>query len=728
MDPMAAIRQTFFQECDEQLTELESGLLRIDAGDRDPETINAVFRAVHSIKGGASAFGFDDLVDFVHVFETTLDLLRSQKIEPTQPVTACLLRASDVVADLVAGARDGAPVDKDKVAAGKAELAALVEAADGGGGDESCEGVYDDLSFEPVSIGLDDIFGEIEEEASQFLYTIEFKPRASLYANGNEAIRLLRQLKELGSLEVECNLGDLPFLEEFDPEGAYFSWTVRLQADQDCAAAIHSVFEFVEFDCDISISESMTTTPAPAPEAVPDALIAAPEYVEIDQLLAPTPVVVPPAALAPAPAATAPVETAAPAQADARKAEASNTQAQATIRVDLDKVDRLINLVGELVINQAVLSQRVTEAGLSRASSVMIALDELEQLTRDIQDSVMAIRAQPVKPIFQRMSRVVREVAAMTKKSVRLVTEGESTEVDKTVVERLTDPLTHMIRNAVDHGIELAEERIAAGKPEEGTLRLAAMHRSGRVIIELSDDGAGINRKRVRQIAIDKGLISAEAPLTDEEIDNLIFAPGFSTAQVASAISGRGVGMDVVKRAVQSLGGRISIASRPGFGSTFSLSLPLTLAVLDGMVVSIGDQTFVIPLTAIVETMQPKKEAVHLIGSGTRLIRSRDSFIPLVDIGSILHNRPSQVDPSMQVALLTESESGGRCALLVDEIQGQRQVVIKSLEANYGRVFGIAAGTILGDGRVALIVDVDGIINSLRSESEQIESAGLAAE
>jgi len=384
-------------------------------------------------------------------------------------------------------------------------------------------------------------------------------------------------------------------------------------------------------------------------------------------------------------------------------------------------------LVGELVINQAVLSQRVSEAGLSRASSVAIGLEELEQLTRDIQDSVMAIRAQPVKPIFQRMSRTVRETAAITHKSVRLMVDGEGTEVDKTVIERLTDPLTHMIRNAIDHGIESPEARIAAGKPEEGTLKLSAMHRSGRIVIEVSDDGAGINRRRVRDIAVSKGLIPENASLSDEEIDGLIFLPGFSTNSTASSISGRGVGMDVVKRAIQALGGRIAISSREGHGSTFSMSLPLTLAVLDGMVVTVANQTLIIPLTAIVETLQPRIENVHSLGVGVRVIGNRNSFLPLIDVGFVLRYRVEEIDPKTQVALVVESENGEKCALLVDAIQGQRQVVIKSLEENYGRVQGVAAATILGDGRVALIIDVDAMVNLLRSETSA-DVALMAAE
>jgi len=723
MDPMAAIKQTFFQECEEQLSELESGLLRMEDGDHDPETINAVFRAVHSIKGGAGAFGFDDLVEFVHVFETTLDLLRSKTLEPTPAIIKTLLRASDILSDLVRAAREGGPVNNDDVAAIKDELAALCKAS---GGDDVAGGItFEDLGFSPVLIDLDALFSEEEIASSANVYIIKFKPNPSLYAKANETIRLFRQLRELGEMTVECDTSEIPFLTEVDPEGAYLSWTMHLKTEA-LEDKIREIFEFVEWDCELSISSSDVDTllnehyDALTPADADPSPVAAPVARATEVQPAPAA-----AAAKSAPAA----QTDAAANGDAKKNDHNAaSQPQATIRVDLDKVDRLINLVGELVINQAVLSQRVSEAGLSRASSVMIGLDELEQLTRDIQDSVMAIRAQPVKPIFQRMSRIVREVAAMTGKEVRLVVDGENTEVDKTVIERLTDPLTHMIRNAVDHGIEKAENRLAAGKPEEGTLKLAAMHRSGRIVIEVGDDGGGINRPRVRQIAISKGLIPEDAQLTDEEIDNLIFLPGFSTNETASAISGRGVGMDVVKRAIQQLGGRISISSRPGLGSTFSMSLPLTLAVLDGMVVTVAKQTLVVPLTAIIETLQPKQENVHALGTGVRVIKNRNSFIPLIDVGSMLRYRSEDIDPTTQVALLIESESSSKCALLVDAIQGQRQVVIKSLETNYGHVHGIAAATILGDGRVALIVDVDAIVTGVKSDSVGSDIPMMAAE
>jgi two-component system chemotaxis sensor kinase CheA len=358
--------------------------------------------------------------------------------------------------------------------------------------------------------------------------------------------------------------------------------------------------------------------------------------------------------------------------------------------VDLERVDRLIDLVGELVINQAMLSQRVMEAGFARASGVAMGLDELEQLTREIQDSVMAIRAQPVKSVFQRMPRLVREVANMTGKQARLVMDGENTEVDKTVIERLADPITHMLRNAIDHGLESPEERKAAGKNPEGVVRLAALHRSGRIVIEVQDDGKGINRERVLSIAVKKGLISPDLQLTDEEI------------------------MDVVKRSVQALGGRISITSRPGLGSTFTLSLPLTLAVLDGMVVDVAGETLVIPLACIVESLRPKAEEIRPLGPSGHVLAVRDSFVPLIDVGLTLKYRDRSPAATEGVVLLVEGEDGSRAALVADAIHGQRQVVIKSLEQNYQQVEGVAAATILGDGRVALILDVDAVINLRR--------------
>jgi two-component system chemotaxis sensor kinase CheA len=375
-----------------------------------------------------------------------------------------------------------------------------------------------------------------------------------------------------------------------------------------------------------------------------------------------------------------------------------------TIRVDLDKLDRLVNLVGELVITQAMLAQRLSQHGLAATPE----LTSLEHLTRELQESAMSIRAQPMKTVFNRVPRIIRELEADTGKRVRLQLEGEMTEVDKTVVERLGDPLTHLIRNAIDHGLETPEERVAAGKPEEGLLRVAAEHRSGRIVITVADDGRGIDRERVRAKAIERGIIAPDATMSDDDVDNLIFAPGFSTAEKVSNISGRGVGMDVVRRSVQALGGRIGVESRFGKGTSFSLSLPLTLAVLDGMIVKVGDQTYVIPVGSVVESLRGSAEHLTYIGDGAALLDVRGQQLPVLPVGNWAGMR-GDVDPADTVMIVVESDSG-QAVLMVDTIEDQRQVVVKSLEANYQSIPGVAGATILGDGRVALILDADGVI------------------
>ncbi|WP_426024381.1 chemotaxis protein CheA [Brevundimonas sp. PWP3-1b1] len=733
MDAFEAIKATFFQECDELLADLEAKLMLLEQGQTDLETINAVFRAVHSVKGGAGAFGLEALVRFAHVFETLMDELRAGR-KPCDTITIkTLLRASDVLADHIQAAQGLIPqVDEGRSAALVAELEMLTH---GGEAPPAVEDEDDDFGFMPMAFDmpLDDPVAAPEPEPEAVGWRIVFKPMGRMYANANETGLLLRELGRLGPTTVVLDDSETPALDALSVEDGCLTWTVDLDAAVE-EAVVREVFDFVESDCELTITPLGATLGGASDmsatfEDEPAAVLPAGDDLDIAALLAkaggavvdtpsaaipfaafepePAPVVAAPvAAPAPAPAVSAPPPAAAPMAA-----------APVTIRVDLDRVDRLINVVGELVIQQAMLSQRVLESGLARSSGIALGLEDLELLTREIQDSVMAIRAQPVKSVFQRMPRLVREVADMVSKQVRLVTVGEDTEVDKTVVERLAEPITHMLRNAIDHGLETPDERIAAGKSAEGTVRLAALHRSGRIVIEISDDGRGINRERVKKIAIDKGLIAADAPLTDEQIDNLIFAPGFSTAAVVSDISGRGVGMDVVKRSIQALGGRISISSVPGKGSTFTLSLPLTLAVLDGMVVAAAEQTLIAPLPTIVESLTPQAADLHFVGGVDPVIRFRDRFLPLIDVALIMGFREQPMNPTDGVAVVVETESGQQAALLFDAIQGQRQVVIKSLETNYQQVEGVAAATILGDGRVALILDVDVIVTDMRRKS-----------
>ena len=697
MDPMEEIRATFFIECDELLEALEADLLLWEEGENDDETINSIFRAIHSIKGGAGAFALEDLVRFAHSYETTLDEVRSGRIEGTPDSIRLFLRAKDVLADLVRAARDGTDFDTTVSEQIITDLNALTGKDESDAGDDDG---FDDGGFEPVALDfglpLDD-----DEGSANTTYRIDFFPFPALYANGNEAVRLLAELNGLGTADIEVDTGSVPALNDIDPDGAYFSWTIHLttEAEED---AIREVFDFAEGDCRLEIqrveNDAVGMDETSVDVAGMDMPADAPTTEEAPSI--PPAVIEAIAEVAEQPAKEKTAQAAAP---------------KPVVRVDLERVDRLINLVGELVINQAMLSQCVAEAGIASNSSVGNGLEEFKQLTREIQDSVMAIRAQPVKSLFQRMSRIVREAGDATGKSVRLRLEGEGTEVDKTVIERLSDPLTHMIRNAVDHGLETPEEREAAGKPAEGVVTLSASHRSGRIVIEVADDGKGINREVVLRKAIEKGLVPADAALSNSEIDNLLFMPGFSTAASLSDLSGRGVGMDVVKRSIHSLGGRIAITSDPGKGTSFTVSLPLTLAVLDGMLIMVGDQTLVVPLGVIVETLKPGSNDIRDVLDGSYVMFVRDRYVPVIDVAAVLGFAEPTKDFEDKVALLIEDDEGNAAALLVDGIKDQRQVVIKGLEDNYGHVDNIAAATILGDGQIALIIDPDSLLSHAAS-------------
>lgn len=708
-DPMAEIRVTFFQECEEQLAELATGLISMENGTADNETVNAVFRAVHSMKGGAGIFALDQFVRFAHVFETALDKVRSGTLLATPPVVSVFQRAADVLEDVVKAAKENNKIEESRVD----EITKLFESLDSN---------HESSSSEP---DLDSCLQEenrVQTDAT--VWKIVFKPTREMYAKANESALVLRELGRLGKITTEIDLSQLPKLEELDPDGSYLSWCITLEANCNKQDII-DVFEFVEDDSTIEIvQEEAQEGFEPGTVIVGDNGFKfeffGPMEPEVDLDQEPDvkntdihDLVVSKELVVDEKSKILPVVQSLAAKADLV------ASVGATIRVDLDRVDRMIDLVGELVINEAMLSQRVLEAGISRGSGVAMALDDLEHLTREIQDSVMAIRAQPVRSVFQRMPRLVREIAGITGKQVRLITEGEGTEVDKTVIERISDPLTHMIRNAIDHGLELPKDRIAGGKPAEGTVKLNAVHRSGRIVLEVSDDGAGINREVVRKKAIEKGLIAQDAQLSDEEIDNLIFLPGFSTAATISDISGRGVGMDVVRQSILALGGRISIQSKPGIGSTFTLSLPLTLAVLDGMVVSANGHTLIVPLGAIIETLKPMAKDVFPLDTDLRMLALRGGYVPIIDIAYCLGYNQDQIEADQGVALFVEGEGGVRAVLLVDAIHGQRQVVIKSLEANYRAVDGIAAATVMGDGRVALIVDVDRIVHNVVSDQNR---------
>ncbi len=757
-DPMAEIRASFFIECEELLESLQDGLQMMEDGDTDSETINIVFRAVHSIKGGAGAFGLDDLVHFAHRFETAMDEVRSGKFHPDAEAIRLFFACADLLGDLVRAARDDEAMSEEATAPVLSSLEKLVGIEDeeeeeldftpatlsldfgdlSGGGLPDLSSDLPDLSdVPPIGAEIEALsmpeMSDVAEQAVQMPaakgFVVRFKPENALYTSGNEPLYLFRALRDLGDLTVHCDTSALPDLDRLDPDHGWLAWTLTVHTEES-EQAVRDVFEFVDGLCLLTLTPiAGTSSETPKPLAPPLELPEAPQ--SIAQSVAPPPQIAPEpiqeAQLSVpdvAPKAILPVKEPPAAPATVKSA-GTPTQPRATVRVDLERIDRLVNLVGELVINQAMLSQSVTEAGLPPNSPVSTGLEEFLQLTRDIQESVMMIRAQPIKSLFQRMGRIVRESSASVGKEVRLHTDGENTEVDKTVIERLADPLTHMIRNAVDHGLETPQTRIENGKSREGHVTLSAQHRSGRIVIEVSDDGAGINRERVKAKAIENGLIAHDAQLSESDIDNLLFLPGFSTAKEVSNLSGRGVGMDVVKSSIQALGGRISITSVEGKGTTFSISLPLTLAVLDGMVVGVAGETLVVPLNAILETLTLTDEDLKQLGPETHVVQIRGGFVPLLDLGAELGYRPPEDSYVGGIVLLIGQEDGNRAALAVDAIEDQRQVVIKGLEGSYGRVPGIAAATILGDGQIALILDPTDLVSqaSGRTRTRKPQSA-----
>jgi two-component system chemotaxis sensor kinase CheA len=688
-----ALRDTFFAECEDLLEAVAQGLSELAAGSDSSDTINAVFRAVHSIKGAAGAFDLTALVSFSHRFETVLDAARSGRLAIDAGVLDVASRAGDVLARLVEAAREGTEADQGEVEATLAALDALLGPADLPAENSSFDFAPLSLDFAPLALEPLTL-----DPPGATRWEIAFVPRPGFHENGHDALHYLQALSDLGAMEVHCDLDRLPSLDALDPEESYLAWLVTLKTDQT-AAQIEEVFAFAEGLCDLEIRPASEVDPASALE-----VSAAPEHelplVSPKSPPAPEPDPTP----APQPSALGPRAEAKPPKDDGGEG------ARPTLRVEIDRVDRLVNTVGELIINQAAITERLSAVPGPLPTDLLSGLDDYKLLARQIQEAVMAIRAQPVRPLFQRMARIVREASRATGKPVQLVTDGEGTEVDRTVVEHLADPLTHMVRNAIDHGLEPPEARAAAGKPAQGTVWLSAEHQSGSVVIRVRDDGAGLDRDRIRATAIRKGLISPEAELAPSEIDNLLFMPGFSTAASVTNLSGRGVGLDVVKTAITALGGRIGIETTPGAGSTFSLILPLTLAVMDGMLVTVAGQDMVVPLSGIQETIRPDVRQLRPIGRDGHLLTVQDEQVPVVDLAARLGRREGSFDPSDHILLLVRSQAGVPFALAVEGITDQRQVVIKSLRDNYGRIPGVSAATVLGDGRIALIVDPDSIV------------------
>jgi two-component system, chemotaxis family, sensor kinase CheA len=710
MDDLEEFRLIFFQECQELLQSLEESLSAVESGNYDNDTVNAAFRAIHSIKGGAGAFGFDGMISFCHSFESVLDQVRNNRIELDMNMIKLCLRSKDIVADLVEGAQSGnsdlANIGTDVLAElaytlehNRAPAAGVVSASSSGGASENpapAASVPQAVVETPAPEMLAD------DEPQERDVIIRFKPEADLIRAAIEPMKLIESLYELGCLNVDVISEDIPELEEFRADQCYLTWKFTLYTASEMDD-IEDIFFFAKEYADIEYQDlrpepqeqseqshdtSAQTMAAPTASGTPDVKTETTPAVQTATNGTGTVT------------GTGRIEQKAPAE------NAAATKAPITLRVDLQRIDRLVNMVGETVITQSVLAQQASTLSPEQHGGLLHAIESLSRQTRELQESVMSIRAQPVKNVFSRMNRLVRELSMSLNKEVKLVIIGENTEVDTTVIEELSDPLVHMIRNSMDHGMEPADERETLGKPREGTIKLSAEHRSGRIIITIRDDGRGINREKVLKIAKSKGLVAEEANPTVEEIENMIFLPGFSTADVVSSVSGRGVGMDVVRRNIQALGGRVFITSTPGRGTIFTMALPLTLAVLDGMVIRVGTENYIIPITSIIEASRIESHQLSLLPNGTRVINMRGQYIRMINMGNALNIELTNEAPQV---IIVETEGYGQVGLLVDDLIGQQQIVIKSLETNYSRVEGISGATILGDGKVALILDTDAV-------------------
>ena len=736
-DELDEIQAIFFEECVEGLAAAESGLSAMADGDTSAETIASVFRAVHSIKGGSGAFGHAALLAFSHRFENVLDEVRAGRISASVGVVKVMLSAFDILSDHVTAAQEqSSPPADDAMLAKLDEILATNGACIEGGGVAAPPPVaevsppavaeddfgftpvaavvedFDPFGFEPVAVMLDDLESPAGANGD---WLVRFGPSRGALANGGEPLLIVRELEHLGGHVTSVDSSALPSLREVDPEDSYFVWHICVPGAVE-QSDISECFDFVAPDSLVEISRAEQPQ-APSPAQVESA----PPAVEI-AIEAPTPAA---PALAAAPPALTLVESkpADAAGAAPVKGEKPTEQASQTIRVDLPKLDQLLNLVGELVIRGSILADRLSPPDQER-----VELPQLSRLTRQIQDSVMSLRAQPIKQAFSRVPRMLRELSSETGKQVILDVEGETTEVDKSVIEKIGDPLTHMIRNAVDHGIEKPEERIALGKPAEGRLRLSAEQKGARILVRVRDDGRGIDRERVRAKAVEKGIVAADAVLSDEEIDQLICAPGFSTAETISNISGRGVGMDVVRSNVEALGGRVEIQSVPGEGTTFTMILPLTLAILDGMVVRLANQRFVLPLASVVESVRPEPGQVKAVSPTSEVMELRGNYLPVKRLTEFFGLQEGEAyTPEESLVIVVESDTTGLVGLMVDTIDDRREVVIKSLDQNLHPIRGIGGATILGDGSIALILDLEAVVASPAPSTPKHTLKGLAA-
>ncbi|MBS0347138.1 MAG: chemotaxis protein CheW [Proteobacteria bacterium] len=757
---MSQFYQVFFEEAAEHLASMEALLLAIDPGAPDPEDVNALFRAAHSIKGSSGTFGFQDMMEVTHILETMLDRVRKGEAPLTDDMVDASLVAGDVLKNLLAAHRGEDEADREAAEAICHRLEALCRALD-----EPSRG---EVTAAPVAVppqeaaspaGFDLLFtlvGDIGGERDTFadllaelgrigvVQTLEAPTpgerhchlRIETDKDGDFLRGLLEFVAEAASLRIEPLAGgaaedeaygffeDLPEVaggSEWRSSDDAYGFFEPLQSVPGAAVAEEAYGFFDEQEVASLLAKQQAAEPygffteLPVPDGAPSVVAEVQETAYgLFEPLPEAPATSSPEQVEASVAVDAPAAVAAVPQPPARKpaARAPGGGDSGSIRVSVEKVDQMINLVGELVITQAMLTQAAVNVDPVICERLINGLAQLERNTRDLQESVMSIRMMPISVVFSRFPRVVRDLSQKLGKQVELKTIGESTEMDKSLVERITDPLTHLVRNSLDHGLETPEKRRAAGKSETGTITLSAYHQSGNIVIEVGDDGAGLNRARILAKARERGMAVSDS-MSDQEVWQLIMEPGFSTADQVTEVSGRGVGMDVVKKNISAMGGRIELDSMAGIGTRITVRLPLTLAILDGMSVGVGPETYIIPLSYVMESMQPERGMMKSVSGVERLIQVRGEYLPVICLHEVFRIPGAITDWSKGIMVVLEAD-GQSAALFIDQLIGQHQVVIKSLEANYRRVQGIAGATIMGDGRVALILDVPMLVGMAR--------------
>ena len=719
---LSQFQDAFFEESSEHLTTIEDGLLQLEQRPDDLDLLNRIFRAAHSIKGNSGMFGFTAVGQFTHKMETLLDQLRNGKFSVTPEITDILLRSTDQLKLLIEAARGGAAPDTDLLLQLERELAAAAEGGEAPGSTSSTPS-----QTSPAAPAVASSTPDLHR------FRITWAAPAWLFQRGLDPVRMIGELEDLGTIiSRRLDTSRFPVFESLDPESCYLTWTLELETPKE-QAVVEGVFDFVRDGGELTIEKvevevkaeveehskqsvstlisASTGEPKPLGEILVESGVVSRETLDnaLSQQKRLGEILVEQHAATPQQISQA-----------LQKQGDTATQAKkggdaASIRVDTSKIDKLINLVGELVITQSMLSDLGSRFEMGQLAVLLERIAQLERNTREIQERVMGIRMLPIGSTFSRFPRLVRDLSGKAGKKIQLLLSGEETELDKTVIESIGDPLTHLVRNSADHGLEPPEERLAAGKPEQGTIHLSAFHEGGSICITVVDDGRGLNRDRILAKAIKQGLITETDKLSDDQIWALIFRPGFSTAEKVTDVSGRGVGMDVVKRNIEGLGGTVSIKTVTGKGTTFTLKLPLTLAIIEGMTVRVGSDTYIVPLLSILQSIQPKADCLKTVVGKGELVNVHGSYLPVMRLYEVFTLKPEITDPTKAILLILETE-GERVAVMVDEILGQQQVVIKSMEQNFRKVEGVAGATILGDGTVGFILDVRGLLDIARRD------------